>query len=54
MPRPKPAEPTVQLAVRIPRSLHRRVKVYAAQTGTPMVTLVTDALTALLKTRRAP
>ena len=40
---PKP-EPMVRLAVRIPKSLHQQLKVYAATTSTPMGEVVTSIL----------
>lgn len=52
MPRPKPAEPKVQLAVRIPRELHRRLKVYAAMQGQSITTVVERALDAALPGQR--
>ena len=39
----------VQLKVKVPLELRRRLKVLAAETGTPMNALVVQALTALLK-----
>ena len=39
----------VQLKVKVPRELRRRLKVLAAETGQPMNALVVQALTALLK-----
>jgi len=50
---PKPADPLVQFKLRIPASLRRALKVHAAQSGTPMQQIVTDALTALLKRKGA-
>jgi len=43
----------VQLKVRVTADLHRALKVYSAKTGTPMETLVSDAVTALLKRKGA-
>lgn len=42
-------EPLTQLKVLVPATLHRRLKVHAAQTGVPMNALVVQALTVLLK-----
>lgn len=42
-------EPLTQLKVLVSVTLHRRLKVHAAQTGIPMNKLVAQALTALLK-----
>jgi len=39
----------VQLKVKVPLELRRRLKVLAAETGKPMNALVVQALTALLK-----
>ena len=39
----------VQLKVKVPRELRRRLKVLAAEMGQPMNALVVRALTALLK-----
>src|SRR5437870_1301630 len=51
---PDRADPEVsQLAARIPADLHRRIKVYAAKTGTAMNALVSAALTSFLKGREA-
>lgn len=44
-------DPLVQLKIQVPASLHRRLKVYAAESGTPMTALVTEAITSLLKRR---
>jgi predicted HicB family RNase H-like nuclease len=49
----KAADPLVQFKIRIPASVRRQLKVYAAQSGTPMQQLVADALTALLKRKGA-
>jgi predicted HicB family RNase H-like nuclease len=49
----KGSDPLVQFKVRIPASVRRQLKVYAAESGTPMQQLVTDALTALLKRKGA-
>ncbi len=46
---PKPADLLVQFKLRIPASVRRALRVYAAQSGTPMQQVVTDALTVLLK-----
>jgi hypothetical protein len=43
----------VQLKVLVAADLHRRLKVYAAETGAPMNALVTEAITALLKRKKA-
>jgi len=50
---PQPADPLVQFKMRIPASVRRALKVYAAQSGMPMQQIVTDALTALLKRKGA-
>lgn len=50
---PKPADPLVQFKVRIPASVRRHLKVYAAQAGVPLQHVVTDALTAFLKRKGA-
>lgn len=44
-------EKVVQLKARVPEALHRQLKVYAAQSGTPMGKLVEEALTQFLKRR---
>jgi len=41
--------PVVQLAVRIPADLHRRLKLHAVKTGIPMTQLVEQALRDLLR-----
>ena len=43
----------VQLKALVPAELHRALKVYAAQSGTQMSALVTEAVTALLKRKGA-
>ncbi len=43
----------VQLKVKVPEEMRRRLKVLAAETGIPMNTLVTDAIAALLKRKGA-
>ena len=43
----------VQLKAMVAADLHRALKVYAAQSGTPMNALVTEAVTALLKRKGA-
>jgi predicted HicB family RNase H-like nuclease len=47
-----PHPPQILLAVRIPKGLHRRLKVHVAQQGTSMARFVAAAITAHLKHRR--
>jgi predicted HicB family RNase H-like nuclease len=48
-----PATPVTQLKVTVPETLHRQLKVLAAQTGSTMNALVQEALTQFLKRRGA-
>lgn len=49
---PKPSTPErVQLAVRIPRELHRHLKAHAAAEGRSVAAIVEDALRAALPAR---
>lgn len=48
------APPVIMLAVRIPKDLHRRLKVHVAERDTSMAAFVADAIEAqLAKHRRA-
>ncbi len=46
-------EKVVQLKVRVTADLHKALKLYAVQSGTPMEALVSEAVTALLKRKGA-
>lgn len=46
------APPLIQLKVRVPPELRRRLKVYAAEIGKPMNTVIIETLEALLKKGR--
>jgi hypothetical protein len=48
MPRPKETEALVQLATRIPKSLHRAVRLHCVETGTTVMHFVVDAIEAKL------
>jgi predicted HicB family RNase H-like nuclease len=45
------APPLIQLKVRVPAELRRRLKIYAATVGKPMNTVIVETLETLLKKR---
>jgi predicted HicB family RNase H-like nuclease len=49
MERVKDRDNTVMLAVRVPKSLHKEVKVHTATAGTTLAAFVVDAVTEKLK-----
>ena len=45
-------ERVVQLATRIPKSLHRRLKLYCVESGVSVMAFVTAAIAERLRTKR--